>query len=64
MAAEDCLFYDNDFKVLIDLLIRVMGSCPDGISVLIFRQKSQSPFIMLSSINRKQKNAPYTNKIK
>lgn len=37
MAAEDCLFYDNDFKVLIDLLIRVMGSCPDGIFQLIFR---------------------------
>lgn len=43
MAAEDCLFYDNDFKVLIDLLIRVMGSCPDGIFQLILGKSLRVP---------------------
>lgn len=29
--AEDCIFYDNDFKVFVDLLVRVIYQCPDGI---------------------------------
>ncbi len=29
-SAEDCLFYDSDFKVFIDLLVRLIYSCPDG----------------------------------
>lgn len=29
-SAEDYLFYDSDFKVFIDLLVRLIYSCPDG----------------------------------
>lgn len=33
--AEEKLFYENDFKVFIDVLVRVLYACPDGKSVHI-----------------------------
>ena len=30
-VADEFLFYENDFRFLVDLLVRVMERCPDGI---------------------------------
>lgn len=48
--AEAHLFEDNDFKVFVDLLIRVMDVCPDGKSLKI----PLECYLVLSTTKRMQ----------
>lgn len=42
------MFYDNDFRAFIDLLVRVMEGCPDGKSLRV----PLECYLILSTTNK------------
>lgn len=58
--AEDYLFYDNDFKVFVDLLVRVIYQCPDGILLCYLGKTLRTPlecYLVLSCTKRMHPHA-------
>lgn len=49
-VADENLFFDNDFRVFIDILVRVILACPDGMQIVLCRGKNEDTLGMLPCI--------------
>lgn len=41
--SEQYLFYESDFRTLIDLLLRIISECPDGMVLIILGKSLRTP---------------------
>lgn len=55
-TVEDTLFYDNDFKIFVDLLARVISHCANGKYFINNSAKFENAFRMLSRTDLYKEN--------